>query len=43
VLNPGIAFTMLEASTQEQVNALEQGRADMRVGRDSCKNGPKVS
>lgn len=28
-LNPGIAFTMLEATTQEQVNALEQGRADV--------------
>ncbi len=28
-LNPGIAFTMLEATTQEQVNALEQGRADI--------------
>lgn len=28
-LNPGIAFTMREASTQEQVNALEQGEADI--------------
>lgn len=27
--NPGIAFTMLEATTQEQINALEQGRADI--------------
>jgi len=28
-LNPGIAFTMREATTQEQVNALEQGEADI--------------
>ena len=28
-LNPGIAFTMREATTQGQVNALEQGEADI--------------
>lgn len=28
-LNPGIAFTTREATTQEQVNALEQGEADI--------------
>ncbi|KAB7629764.1 LysR substrate-binding domain-containing protein [Stenotrophomonas rhizophila] len=27
--NPGIAFTMREATTQEQVNALEQGEVDI--------------
>ncbi len=27
--NPGIAFTMREATTQEQVNALERGEADI--------------
>lgn len=27
--NPGINFTMREATTQEQINALEQGRADI--------------
>ncbi|WP_369348338.1 LysR substrate-binding domain-containing protein [Stenotrophomonas sp. JAG2] len=27
--NPGITFTMREATTQEQINALEQGRADI--------------